>query len=371
MWSRCDPRDSIVSRDFDDVSAMRMNAVLLGLSTLAFVVIGATTTAADPVSASTGRTPSREIAVGRLGESFSSIWLVTLDGRQERRLSGRLDSCCVAWAPDGRTLAFSAGTAGVFLIGADGSRLRNVIKGRLVFPVVWSPDGRRIFLSSSEDDDWDIYSVNRDGSGMRNLTPHKGEPRVDDGEDGEFALSPDGKRIAFIRKPAIGRVPLEIWVMDANGSNKRNVTRTAKSGEFLPSWSPDGRRIAFVMSSNGHQAIYAINPNGTGRRRISPASAFPGFEWVTSYAWLPDGQSIVFGRVRRLVIDEVLSVTSDGRKQERLASGSWPTISPDGSMIAHEHQYATADGESEVWTMNSDGSGQRRLTVGSDPVWRP
>jgi Tol biopolymer transport system component len=177
----------------------------------------------------------------------------------------------VVWSPDGRTIYF-----GRYLISTDGSGARKLPH----FPLnaVWSPDGRQIAFvnnvstglpgpgAAGSKDDSEIYVMNADGSGTRRLTHNVGY-------DGEPAWSPDGRKIAFQSKRGfvVGqRMGIgEIYVMNADGSGKRNLTRNpAQDGR--PSWSPDGRRIAFVSNRDGRRLeAHVMNADGSGQRSLT------------------------------------------------------------------------------------------------------
>jgi Tol biopolymer transport system component len=101
------------------------------------------------------------------------------------------------------------------------------------FNSAWSPDGARIVFDSYRDGDQEIYTIDSsDGSGVKKLTDNRNH-------DVNPTWSPDGTRIAFERD-------YDIWVMNADGTGQKNLTNTTGSAsEYEPDWSPDGVKIAF------------------------------------------------------------------------------------------------------------------------------
>jgi len=143
----------------------------------------------------------------------------------------------------------------------------------------WSPDGTRIAFESYRAGDLDIYIMEADGSNPVNLT--EDEPAG----DCDPAWSPDGERIAFTSWRDGDK---EIYVMDADGSHLRNLTRHPASDE-APAWSPDGRWIAFASQREGPLRLYLVDADG-----LSPPRSLSHLEWDGSPSWSPDGRSIVF-----------------------------------------------------------------------------
>ena len=101
-----------------------------------------------------------------------------------------------------------------------------------------------------------------DGSGLRNLTP---KPV---GAYAAPAWSPDGRKLAFVSDRDGNS---EVYVMNANGSGQRNLTRNP-AFDADPAWSPDGRKIAFVSNRDGSYGVYVMNADGSGQRRLAQRS---------------------------------------------------------------------------------------------------
>jgi Tol biopolymer transport system component len=169
-----------------------------------------------------------------------------------------------------------------------------------------SLDGKKIVFTSMRDGDLDIYTMDADGKNVRRLTDQLGY-------DGGPFWSADGKQIVYrahhpktdeekadytnlLKRNLIRPSVLEIWVMNADGSNKRQITSNGKAN-FGPYFFPDGKRIIFssnIDDPGGRNFdLYLINIDGTGLERITYNETFDGFPMFS-----PDGKKLVFASNR-------------------------------------------------------------------------
>jgi len=264
------------------------------------------------------------------------------------------------WSPDGRKLVFAkrvtqsgspcrpAGRCNdeIYVINADGTDLRRLTRNAVPdgHPV-WSPDGQTIaFLRRRDGPAWSIYVMNTDGSNQRKLTS---TPR----RQGEPTWSPDGQNLAF-SGPAGRLGAADIFVINADGSDLRNVTNTVTTS-FDFAWSPDARQIAYVEIHipEPSSPLYIVNADGTGKRRLTRSLAVD----LGSPSWSPDGRTLAFTGD-----GGIYTVHADGTGLRKLTShGHSPKWSPDGRRILFA---SGRDGETDIFVMNTDGSQQLNLT---------
>ena len=178
--------------------------------------------------------------------------------------------------------------------------------------------------------------------------------------------------------------PLEVFVMNPDGSKKRRLTHSRQNGQ--PSWSPDGQRIVFVhggCSTAGcggkPSALWVMNADGRGQRRLTS-----GGNIDNDARWSPDGKLIAFTRGTSCKADgcnlDLWLIRPDGTGEQRLTRdrrSAQPSWSPDGTKIAFSH--GSSDGSRwDINVMNADGTGERDVTTRlsgtfdvKGPAWSP
>lgn len=133
----------------------------------------------------------------------------------------------------------------------------------------WSPDGSKIIFERDFPNNGVIDEISWDGTALHEIgSCVMGECIA----NGNPAYSPNGKKITFQKVLGADGIPtsIGIWVMNADGTNPRPLTQPTKtSADFEPSWSPDGKQIAFTRGTGSAQALFLIHPDGSGLHRLT------------------------------------------------------------------------------------------------------
>jgi len=230
-------------------------------------------------------------------------------------------------------------------------------------PLLSGSGGGVIAYVSMRNSDWQIYLINADGSGQRRVTVNvRGGYEPNWSQDGtKIIFQYSGLWIADIATGEISRLPLKAGSADL-----------PKPYLVKPSWSPDGKWIAFLNESGTQGDIYLIRSDGIDLRRLTDSS---DISRDGNLVWSPDGKQLAYSAHRDGNI-EIYVMNADGSNQQRLTNTSvnelFPSLSPDGKKIV----YSVVDFftfNAQIRLMNVDGSGDIILadegSVNEDAVW--
>ncbi|MFE7194903.1 hypothetical protein [Kitasatospora sp. NPDC057541] len=280
-------------------------------------------------------------------------------------------------------------TSAIFAVTPDGKTRRQVTQPAdrtLDDHPAWSPDGTTLaFDRTGGDSPGRIWTTGTDGQNVHQLGSlcEAGAPDCLNETETMPAWSPDGKQLAFTRgwgaaDPTSEQIQYsDLYVIAPDGTTAQRLTfltnDTPYSGVVTdPAWSPDGKQLVFSYrtSATGQpansRALYIVNADGTGLRRLTPWELRAG----DRANWSPDGSRIVFTTYPAGPDNApgggIYTVHPDGTAVEALTPGPSDTTygiasySPDGTAIAFAQ--APAGGTSELYTMRADGSGATRIT---------
>ena len=267
---------------------------------------------------------------GRDGLECDQIFTMSSDGANETMVSsGAGRTTCSYFLPGDREIVYCSTEAhaeecpapparvpgtytwplypyDIYRANADGSNPVRLTDGSGYHAEVTARADGRLVFTSDRDGDLEIYSMNPDGSDMQRLTNRPGY-------DGGPFYSPDGTRICYrayhpddpqdlavyrdlLERDLVRPARMDIWVMNADGSGQRQVTRLA-GASFAPYWHPDGERIVFASNFENPRGrnfdLYMVRSDGTGLEKVTTSEAFDCFPMFSH-----DGRSLVWASNR-------------------------------------------------------------------------
>ena len=302
-------------------------------------------------------------------EGAPFIYVMSPDGSNLTKLGGWFgvpNTFC--WSPDGKRIAFINEDGWLCLVEADGGSLAKLVE----IPshsISWSPDGTKIAFSSRRQVvETQIYVMNTDDSQVSKLTT---------GDSSNYfpSWSPDGGKIAA------GCLDYDIYTIDVDTGELKNLTNTPDIREWWPAWSPDSDKIAFIVSDPPYCDITLMGADNSNRATITSERGI-----CEELAWSPSGEQISYTWYYRdelgpegICRDICLVNTKDGSKVNLTNSPKFDDCdlswSPDGRKIVF-----TSSGphpvRKDICIVDADGSNVINLTNTPNiddylPIWSP
>jgi len=304
------------------------------------------------------------------------LFVARADGSNPTNITGTMGVGELAWSPDGSMLAFTSfreGNDDLFVVNADGTGLRAVVDSPFTEAGPhWSPDGTQIAFErwpvhDRDPGTADIYVV---GVGGGEAAPLVTSPGYDTG----VAWSPDGSRLAFTSDQGGDE---EIYVVNADGSGERQLTDLPEASATRPAWSPDGTRLSFVAHDGEQWDVWVVDGDGTGLLKLTPSGRDDG-----PAVWAPDGSLLAFtaskviNGVDNTGTYDVYAIRPDGTDERRITFGrlamgwdlSWQPVRAT-VVTPRPTESASASVNPRVTATIPVGSFPRDVAVGAGGVW--
>lgn len=220
----------------------------------------------------------------------------------------------------------------------------------------WSPDGKQIVFETynKNNDIWAIWVMDVEKKELKRLTGLEGQ-------DSQPMWNPDGKQIIFVSSRTGSG---DIWIMNNDGSNQKQLTKNIDGSKWNPAWSPDGKKISFVLIRTDNVEIWTMNSDGGNQKEL-----INNLNGNHEPMWSPDGKKISFQVVP---LEEFWIVNSDGNKEIPLTKIQGVIVSkvfwlPDGNRILYKNE-SNLFPYNSIWTVDSNGSNRRRLTADNEDI---
>ena len=243
------------------------------------------------------------------------------------------------WSPDGATVAFLANInsiLGIYAVDSSGSNIRLIYAGDTGGPT-WSPDSKWLAFSKG----LSLYKIKANGDSLKQITISANDIRP--------SWSRDGKLIAYERSGAT-------WLYNVSNDSIRYLI----SPGYFPSWHPNGTEVVIMSPSFSAPMyfFYAVRVDSGFYRSLISVSTNDDLSFASVS---PTGQHLIFTLTpyNDLAAIWKSDLSSGAAVKLTVDGGDFASWSPNGSRIVYTR---TQSGDGALWTMNSDGTGKRRIT---------
>jgi len=274
------------------------------------------------------------------------------------------------WSSDSKRIVFEStkdGKSAIYTISADGSNLRRLTDNQTAAGQPrWSRDGKMIVFYSERDGHLQLYVMKSDGSAQRRLTEGKDLDYLPD-------FSPKGDSVVFQSRKERTGIAHDIYLIRADGTNRTRIT-DEKNGYTSPKWSPDGKKILFERAivtkkyyrdlsreemgqMKNSTEIFVMDKDGSNLKNLTNNGAED-----STPQWSKNGKTIYF-MSRRDGSANVYAMNADGTKVRQIADGKIvtnPFISPDEKFFAYTRE---SEGKWGLYIYEIK-TGKERLLIG-------
>ena len=271
---------------------------------------------------------------------------------------------------DSGKIAFVGNQSGnfqLYTVNPDGSNIVQITNLAPTALETWvpdfSPDGKRITFSYGQVDAAgnifpDIYVINVDGSNLTQITH--------DGLSGVSRWSPDGTHFTFLKQSTRTNRGV-VATMSIDGSDQK-VLSSDLWGVFRSGYTPDGSHILWETQEAGFVSVlWIMNSDGTNQKRLTAAPLKAGLPSS------PSSDHVVFMRNQNtpaVIPTTLYKMRLDGSNIDQLTQpvgnshDGWPNYSPSRQKIVFTSDRLSSDGSLDIFTMNADGTGMKRIATG-------
>ena len=268
-----------------------------------------------------GRGVQGSIAFFSARDGNNEIYVMDSEGKRPFRLTDNPASDMDPdVSPNGRDVVFTSNRTGnneIYIMGRTGRNPVNLTNHAANDGWArWAPDGEHIVFHSNRDGNFDLYVTTRDGRLRTRLTNYPGIDQFPE-------WSPNGRYVAFRRD-------IDIHVLEVRSGDVRRLTDAPPLNQ-MPSWSPNGKQLAFMSMRAGYASVFLMGADGSNPTNLTPKNAGDAdSDWISrAPSWSSTGREIYFmsSRPATGLDTEIFVVNADGTGSRRLTN----TIGIDGS----------------------------------------
>jgi TolB protein len=217
-----------------------------------------------------GWTPNRkQLIFSVFKNNTTSIYSIDVDGKNERMIA-TVPGRSAVLSPDGKLVIYSTGNwteMALMLSTLDGKSQQQLNDGKsIAWNVHWSPDGKRFAFTGRGEKEIAVFTANADGSNRHQVS----QVPIEEGAAQWPVWSNDGKWLAIQVNSRTHKDSAHIWLIDvASGESRKLASHAEDYLDETPFWFPDGKRLAFQSNRSGRMEVWIMNADGTNPRQVT------------------------------------------------------------------------------------------------------